>query len=74
VTRDRLMVAAHADYAAYDFATHKGYGTATHAAALQATGPSPIHRRSFAPIRALVMRDTTNSLEDAADPDEPPDG
>jgi ribonuclease HII len=51
VHRDGLMVAAHADYPAYDFATHKGYGTAVHAAALEAAGPSPIHRRTFAPIR-----------------------
>ena len=51
VYRDRLMVAAHADYPAYDFATHKGYGTAVHAAALEAAGPSPLHRRTFAPVK-----------------------
>ena len=51
VYRDALMVAAAADYPVYDFATHKGYGTATHAAALAAAGPSPLHRRTFAPIR-----------------------
>jgi ribonuclease HII len=51
VYRDGLMVAAHADYPAYDFATHKGYGTAVHAAALEAAGPSPLHRRTFAPVK-----------------------
>jgi ribonuclease HII len=56
VTRDRLMVAAHAAYPAYDFPRHKGYGTAAHAAALQAAGPSPLHRRTFAPVRDCGMR------------------
>jgi ribonuclease HII len=51
VHRDALLVAAHAEYPAYDFATHKGYGTAVHAAALAAAGPSPLHRRTFAPVR-----------------------
>ncbi len=51
VYRDGLMVAAATEYPAYAFATHKGYGTAVHAAALEAAGPSPIHRRTFAPVR-----------------------
>ena len=55
VARDHMMVAAHAVYPAYDFRRHKGYGTAAHAAALQAAGPSPLHRRSFAPIRDCGM-------------------
>ena len=41
VTRDRLMVELHDDWPAYDFATHKGYITAEHEAALAAHGPSP---------------------------------
>ena len=56
VARDGLMVAAHAAYPAYDFARHKGYGTATHATALQAAGPSPLHRRTFAPVRDCGLR------------------
>jgi ribonuclease HII len=36
----------------YAFAKHKGYGTAAHLAALEAHGPCPIHRQSFAPVRA----------------------
>ena len=47
VTRDRLMIDYHAQYPAYGFAGHKGYGSADHLAALQKHGPCPIHRRSF---------------------------
>ena len=70
VHRDALMVAAHADYPAYAFATHKGYGTAVHAASLAAAGPSPIHRRSFAPIRNWGLGVGGWGLEDgrSADP------
>ncbi len=56
VTRDRIMLALHAQYPQYDFARHKGYGTAAHRAALVQHGASPVHRRSFAPVRhALAM-------------------
>jgi len=51
VTRDRIMVAMDACHPGYDFARHKGYGTAEHLARLEAHGPSPIHRRSFLPVR-----------------------
>lgn len=47
VTRDRIMVALHASYPAYDFAAHKGYVTPEHQAALDAYGPCPQHRRSY---------------------------
>lgn len=47
VTRDRLMIDYHAQYPAYGFAGHKGYGSAEHLAALQKHGPCPIHRQSF---------------------------
>ncbi|MDE2830897.1 MAG: ribonuclease HII [Gemmatimonadota bacterium] len=47
VTRDRLMIDYHAQYPAYGFAGHKGYGSADHLAALQKHGPCPIHRQSF---------------------------
>lgn len=53
VTRDRLMVALDADCPGYGFASHKGYGTPQHQSALERLGPSPHHRRSFAPVRAL---------------------
>lgn len=51
VTRDRLMMAAHARYPVYGFDAHKGYGTKAHRAAIAAHGPCPIHRFSFAPMR-----------------------
>ncbi len=47
VTRDRLMLELDAQYPQYGFATHKGYGTQAHYAALRAHGASPVHRRSF---------------------------
>ena len=52
--RDRLMVEMDARYPGYGFARHKGYNAPVHQAALKALGPSPIHRRSWAPIRALL--------------------
>lgn len=51
VTRDRLMLQLHEQYPAYGFDQHKGYGTAAHLAALREHGITPIHRRSFAPVR-----------------------
>lgn len=54
VTRDRIMVGHDVTYPQYGFARHKGYGTALHQEALQRHGPSPLHRRSFAPIAALL--------------------
>ncbi|CAN5633216.1 ribonuclease HII [soil metagenome] len=55
VTRDRLMVALDEEYPGYGFGGHKGYGTAAHRMALAQLGPSPVHRRSFAPIRVLCV-------------------
>lgn len=52
VTRDRLMLAADARWPEYGFAVHKGYPTPAHLAALARHGPCPLHRRSFAPVRA----------------------
>lgn len=47
VTRDRLMLEYDRIYPGYGFASHKGYPTKTHLAALAVLGPSPIHRRTF---------------------------
>ncbi|MYM27916.1 RNase HII [Duganella sacchari] len=52
--RDAALVALHAQYPQYCFDQHKGYGTALHLARLREHGPSPVHRRSFAPVRALL--------------------
>ena len=48
--RDRIMIAADADYPGYDWASNKGYGAAVHMAALKRLGPTPLHRKSFAPV------------------------
>ena len=52
--RDRLMVELDVEYPGYGFAGHKGYNAPIHSAALKALGPCPAHRRSWAPIRALL--------------------
>jgi ribonuclease HII len=54
VHRDRLCLELHAAHPAYNFASHKGYPTAEHLAALQQHGACPAHRRSYAPVRAVV--------------------
>lgn len=54
VTRDHLMYKYHEQYPQYGFATHCGYGTPEHLAALQKYGPCPIHRLSFTPVSASV--------------------
>lgn len=48
--RDRIMIAADADYPGYGWASNKGYGAAAHMAALKQLGPTPLHRKSFAPV------------------------
>jgi len=50
-TRDRIMIRLDNLYPVYEFARHKGYGTAIHRARLQEFGPCEQHRRSFAPVR-----------------------
>ncbi|MCB2426860.1 ribonuclease HII [Methylophaga pinxianii] len=54
VARDREMQAFEQLYPGYEFAQHKGYPTARHQQALLELGPSPIHRRSFAPVRKAL--------------------
>ena len=51
VERDCLMLALDAHYPGYGFAEHKGYPTAAHIEALRRLGVTPVHRRSFAPVR-----------------------
>jgi ribonuclease HII len=52
--RDELMLQLHEQYPHYGFADHKGYPTAAHLAALREHGVSPVHRRSFRPVRELL--------------------
>jgi ribonuclease HII len=56
VTRDRIMVRMDGEFPGYGFAQHKGYGTEEHQLALERLGPCPHHRRSWAPVRALLER------------------
>ena len=55
VTRDRIMCELDTRYPQYGFARHKGYPTAQHLQALQAHGPTPVHRQSFGPVRQLNL-------------------
>lgn len=57
-TRDEWMINAAKKYPAYGFEHHMGYGTPEHLEALQNWGPCPIHRRSFAPVRDLLVSQT----------------
>lgn len=54
VARDAEMVALDQRYPGYGLVRHKGYGTPEHLAALRRLGPTPIHRCSFRPVRALL--------------------
>ena len=68
VARDREMTELDGRYPGYGFARHKGYTTRQHLAALQRLGVSPIHRRSFAPVRAILA-----TLEPVSiNPEDPP--
>ncbi len=53
VSRDYLMDELDKKYPGYNFSQHKGYGTKLHLAKIMEHGPSPIHRRSFAPIKDM---------------------
>ncbi|MGW8392776.1 ribonuclease HII [Pseudoduganella sp. HUAS MS19] len=55
--RDAALVKLHRKYPQYGFDQHKGYGTALHLERLREHGASPVHRRSFAPVREVLERD-----------------
>jgi ribonuclease HII len=57
VTRDRVMLELAQAFPAYGFEVHKGYGTAQHLAALKKWGACREHRRSFAPVAAVLDAD-----------------
>jgi len=56
VARDAMMMDLDKSYPEYGFARHKGYSCVSHLAALRRFGPSPIHRRSFAPVRDVCPK------------------
>ncbi|MFM2236085.1 MAG: ribonuclease [Pseudomonadota bacterium] len=53
--RDRMMYAAAQHYPHYGWEKNKGYGTPDHMAALQVHGPTPLHRKSFAPVAQMLL-------------------
>lgn len=54
--RDCMMKAYDAEHPGYGWGRNKGYGTADHRAALLKLGPTPLHRRSFAPVAQLMLK------------------
>jgi len=60
-TRDRYLMELDSLYPGYGLASHKGYPTSGHLAALKAKGPLPIHRKSFAPVRDCLGKDPVQS-------------
>ncbi|MBV9842811.1 MAG: ribonuclease HII [Sphingomonadaceae bacterium] len=55
VTRDRIMCDHHDTHPGYNWRQNKGYATPDHRRALRELGPSPLHRRSFAPVAQLML-------------------
>lgn len=53
VTRDQMMEEFDREYPGYDFAQNAGYGTSNHLAGLDQLGVTPIHRRSFEPVKSM---------------------
>lgn len=62
VTRDRIMTEYDAVYPGYGFASHKGYGAASHLAAIAKLGPCPIHRKSFRGVKEHVPMETVEEF------------
>lgn len=56
VTRDRIMKEYDLEYPEYGFAKHKGYPTKMHKEALEQYGVTPIHRRSYGPVRKILEK------------------
>jgi ribonuclease HII len=54
-SRDMLMVEYHEQWPEYGFDRHKGYGTQAHREAIKKYGPCPIHRRSFEPVKSMML-------------------
>lgn len=70
VTRDRMMADYAAEYPGYGWETNRGYGTPQHYRGLEALGVTPLHRKSFAPVREMLARGAQPSfpLEEAPMP------
>lgn len=66
VARDRLMVAYGQRYPEYGFASHKGYFTSEHARTLREAGPCELHRRSFSPLKELILGEQLEMMPEPA--------
>jgi ribonuclease HII len=62
VTRDRMMADHARTYPGYGWETNRGYGTPEHHRGLEALGVTPLHRRSFAPVREIMARNAQPDL------------
>jgi ribonuclease HII len=62
VTRDRMMTALHEAHPHYGWAKNKGYGTPEHLSALTRHGATAHHRRSFAPVHAILFASTADGV------------
>lgn len=60
VTRDREIIQLAAEFPQYGWERNKGYGTAEHMAAMQQHGITPHHRKSYAPVRAMLSKNLHN--------------
>ena len=58
VTRDRMMCDFSLKYPDYHFDRHKGYGTRRHYEALIHYGITPLHRKSYAPVKRLILSES----------------
>ena len=72
VTRDRIMAEHAREHPGYGWETNKGYPTPEHYRGLAALGPTPLHRRSFAPIRQMTLALEQQPLITAELIEEPP--
>jgi ribonuclease HII len=72
VTRDRLMIEMASEFPHYGFEQHKGYCTEFHLAALHSYGPTPHHRRSFAPVAAREVLTIEQELDSRNGSDDSP--
>jgi hypothetical protein len=71
VTRDTLMEQLDRHYPGFNFASHKGYSTPEHFAALEANKPCPLHRRSFAPVANLLPEAALARVSEVIEVDDP---
>lgn len=67
VHRDRIMLELHERYPLYGLGQHKGYGTQKHLAALLEHGPCPEHRKSYAPVKALLWNRPADAVDSSCE-------